>query len=154
MKLLFLFWMDCIYGHIHKNRNISLWCILNSCVCPYPIPERWDTGIAWWVANGTSLTRPKTYYSDHYTVSERQRTTTVSLKHCYQKYWFLNILEVLYVDTDSFKLICGMHSRAVTRKLKIMLLSGKFLHEMMSITGVALQVRIWRVQLYCFTVNV
>jgi hypothetical protein len=43
--------------------------------------------------------------------------------------------------------------QAVTVSLKIMLLSHEFLHKVMSISGVALQVRIWTVQFYCFTVN-
>jgi len=80
----FLFWMDCIYVRIYQERNISLWCILKSCDWPYPRQEIFDTGIAWWVANSTSPTWPKTYYSNQCeggTVSDHQRTTTVSLKH-------------------------------------------------------------------------
>ena len=71
-----------------------------SCVWLYPIQERCYTSIAWWMATGTSSTRHKIYYSDQcegVTASDHQRTTTVSLKHYYQKCWLLKVLCLTWI---------------------------------------------------------
>ena len=138
-----------------------LWACRKACSCVwlYPSPERCDPGKTWWVANGTSSTWPKTYYSDQLEAgraSDRQRTTTVSLKHCYQKCVvsksFVSLIWIcIYtqLQTNMWGTIQGFDSMTQNYVAFTWISSWS-----KSISGAELQVRIWTVLFYCFTLNV